>query len=998
VYFQDSVAYPFHYNFAAERLDPFLNIARPAFDAITLTATGQQLQLGTVLFPPGSPQGVGPREFAVQLIRNDAIPREQVVAFVNTVASKINASPPATALYMPTFEQTAAAAANAAYFAANGITVSSPARWATGNRVYAEGWTIGVLRFIPAAQVQSAYNTGLLRPEDVLLTDAVPAELPLVAGIISLSPATPNSHVALLAQTYGIPFAHLALPADAADAQAMNGRRVLLRADVAGGVSVVTLHDIEATVPTAFQEQLLALRNGDVPDITPTEPRGLFALNTDTLTPDDIRYVGGKAANYGFLRRSIPGNARRAVAITFDVWNAFMDQTVAGGGTLRQKIAARLAPHTWPPNFAQLSTALAAIRADITSTSATSFSLNVQQGVMAALTDPQYGFDPNIKIRFRSSTNVEDLSSFTGAGLYDSFSGCLRDDTDSDTAGPSWCDPGENNERGVFRAIRKVFASFYNDNAYTQRLRLGIDENEVGMALLCHHSFPDADEMANGVATYDRAIFPAEMDLVSQLGATSITNPTDGSIPEEVRVLYYGGNGIVPFLMRPSNRVPLGESVAPFPDVPVALAGLFVEVGNRIALETGDATSTLDFEYKRMAPFGSLDIKQVRKLPRPSTEPSVVPALVATPETYCLFQGEYGNVLSNHRLKALFRTTARNTILNASGLSSSLFASGTFDFNAGCSVGTFVGPPSAFPNANYVYEPGDGPTGMGTTHDSWSTGPSAGNPTTYTLSTGAIPSLVAPAQSPVLTLQDVGEGPRSGLVLSAVRSQPVETVDVYGIWHLTTTEDAVLCPRSKLVIGPLQQRTYVLPRPDGEPGGAVQVDTRFFWTQPPVFPVDFYTADLAAWDRTIITGLTSTPITLRGEFSQTYRPSHHNSTEWFVFEPGLEADLPAQQRAELNALGVTAIYLYSDPAGVNLSFRYLTNGLPCTNVCDSLDFNRDGNIEPLDVDAYFSVLGEGPCVGDIGNGCNDLDFNNDGNIEPGDVDAYFSVLGEGPCI
>ena len=65
--------------------------------------------------------------------------------------------------------------------------------------------------------------------------------------------------------------------------------------------------------------------------------------------------------------------------------------------------------------------------------------------------------------------------------------------------------------------------------------------------------------------------------------------------------------------------------------------------------------------------------------------------------------------------------------------------------------------------------------------------------------------------------------------------------------------------------------------------------------------------------------------------------------------------------------------------------------------CDSLDFNNDCAIEPLDVDAYFSVLGEGPCL-PVGAECNDLDFNNDGNIEPGDVDAYFRVLAEGPCL
>ena len=70
---------------------------------------------------------------------------------------------------------------------------------------------------------------------------------------------------------------------------------------------------------------------------------------------------------------------------------------------------------------------------------------------------------------------------------------------------------------------------------------------------------------------------------------------------------------------------------------------------------------------------------------------------------------------------------------------------------------------------------------------------------------------------------------------------------------------------------------------------------------------------------------------------------------------------------------------------------------PRARICDSLDFNNDGNIDPTDVDAYFSVLGENDCV-PSGMACNDLDFNNDGNIDPTDVDAYFSILGEGPCI
>lgn len=108
---------------------------------------------------------------------------------------------------------------------------------------------------------------------------------------------------------------------------------------------------------------------------------------------------------------------------------------------------------------------------------------------------------PRGKLRFRSSTNVEDSEQFTGAGLYDSYSGCLLDDLDGDTDGPSLCDPSEPAERGVFRALRRVFASFYNDNAVLERLRHGVNETSVGMAVLVHPSFPDEIEWANGVAT-----------------------------------------------------------------------------------------------------------------------------------------------------------------------------------------------------------------------------------------------------------------------------------------------------------------------------------------------------------------------------------------------------------------------------------------------------------------------------------------------------------------
>ena len=983
VYFQDSNHYPFHYDFATERLDPYLGIDRSTFNSITLLNSGQQLQLGAVLFPPQSNLNTGPREFAIQFIRTDPIAPQAIVDFFNTVKSKVtfDGTPP-TALYFPTFEQQDTANANAAFFAANGITVSSAARWTEGNRCYSAGWALGTVRFVTASQVQAAYNAGTLRPDDILLTDGVPAELPLVAGIISLAPVTANSHTVLLAQTYASPMVYLALAGDVANAQSLIGRKALLSSYIVSDLANITLVDVQDSMTPEFEAQLQTLHAPGTIQYTPMEANGSYSLNTEGLHPSDVKYVGGKAANYGFLRRAIPANARPAGAFTFDVWNEFMSQELANTRTLRQEIHARLDQYHWPPNFQQLTTSLATVRDLFTNTSSTRFSPALSSAIIAALQDAQYGFDPDIKIRFRSSTNVEDLSGFTGAGLYDSFSGCLHDDTDSDTTGPSWCDPTDSGEKGVYRAIRKVYASFYNDNAFIQRLRAGVNEDQVGMGLLFHHSFPDPTEMANGVVLWDRAPSPSHMYFVSQIGANSITNPTNGATPEEVTFDYYGGDGFAIANFRTSSMVVLGETVMPeFPDAHVALGLLFSQVGDRITTETGNAASTLDFEFKRVAPFADLDIKQVRQIPTPSTTPSITPALVSVPTSYCLFQGEYGNVFSNHRLKAQLTLTNRNTMLTPQNLTSSLYTAGSLTFNDGCSVQGMTGAPASFPGASYAYA-------GGTATDGW-TLTSLPNPTSFSLATANIPTLVSASQSPVLTPRDLGIAPRSSLTLSATHQRAVPTVDLFSNFDTATSESALLCPCAHLVQGPQQQRHYVLS--DG-----VVVDTVFYWTQPPLTPTFLYTTDLASWDHTTITGLTTDPITLHSYFSQTYRPGHHNYQEFFVFEPRLDPGVTAAQLAELAARGIDLIYVFEDHwDGVSrIQSAYLgDNGNACPRPC-SADFNGDGDVgTDADIEAFFACLAGNCCAT-----CWGADFNADGDTgTDADIEAFFRVLAGGAC-
>jgi hypothetical protein len=74
----------------------------------------------------------------------------------------------------------------------------------------------------------------------------------------------------------------------------------------------------------------------------------------------------------------------------------------------------------------------------------------------------------------------------------------------------------------------------------------------------------------------------------------------------------------------------------------------------------------------------------------------------------------------------------------------------------------------------------------------------------------------------------------------------------------------------------------------------------------------------------------------------------------------------------------------------------LTSQIPGT--CNDIDFNNDlVEFDPLDIDAFFSVFSEGPCL-PVSAVCDSIDFNNDGSrYDPQDVDAFLSVFSEGPC-
>ena len=149
------------------------------------------------------------------------------------------------------------------------------------------------------------------------------------------------------------------------------------------------------------------------------------------------------------------------------------------------------------------------------------------------------------------------------------------------------------------------------------------------MALLVHHSFPDEIEWANGVAVvqftdYSGGAFNLRTELVTQVGAQSVTNPEDSSIPETVSVSYYrpsSGNQSrsLRFEARSSLLQVGKDHVMDWQRDYVNLHRQIERLTPLFARHASDRSQyTLDIEYKKVAP-GQLIIKQIRELPQPVT-------------------------------------------------------------------------------------------------------------------------------------------------------------------------------------------------------------------------------------------------------------------------------------------------------------------------------------------------------------------------------------------
>ena len=384
------------------------------------------------------------------------------------------------------------------------------------------GVGIGQLRRVNVSQLES--EQVFVSPRELVVLDRVPNDIAVVAGIITGQMQTPLSHINVLSQNRGTPNMYLPSAMKSKELEALEGKWVKLEVTAfQWTVTEVTKEEADAWWELHKPPQVVV---ADL-DLSVTE-----LTDCADLGIDDIPAFGGKASHFGALTR-IGGVVRVPKAFAIPVYYYKKFESINGFDT---RIDEMLADSKFENEPLYRQAKLAELQDDMR---VAPLPEGLEEALLKKLADDY----PGIPMRFRSSTNAEDLDGFTGAGLYSSTGG----------------DPGDPN-KPVANAVRYVWSALWNYRAFEERSWRGIDHKGVAMAILVHRSFPAED--SQGVALTNNMFDEVEpaFYINAQLGDTQVVNPPAGTTADQFLYYYYNQNQPMTFYAH-SNLVPEGTTV-----------------------------------------------------------------------------------------------------------------------------------------------------------------------------------------------------------------------------------------------------------------------------------------------------------------------------------------------------------------------------------------------------------------------------------------------------
>ncbi|MCP4111983.1 MAG: hypothetical protein GY749_41720 [Desulfobacteraceae bacterium] len=473
-----------------------------------------------------------------------------------------------------------------------------------------KGLAYGTLRVMTPEELE----TTPVSFKDILVLTRLANDLPIVGGTVTEELQTPLAHVNVAARTRGTP--NMAMLGASSDERVKPYLNKLVRLEVMQGnftLQETTLEDAED-----FWDSLIPDQTFYPPSDSNRE--GLFLFSD--LSFNDSIAVGVKAANLAELSRLLNGLAKApdGFAVPFRYYNDFMsdkkgsaelcegartdcteegrDQALCktvsdictssanAGDTLKDYVTGLLKSEPFKTDSGIREACLDGLKYLI-------HHIPVDDDFGKLLDSQVSEMFGTKNVRLRSSTNAEDLTNFSGAGLYRSVSAAIGTE-----------DPPSSR-------IRKVWASVWNFKAFEERSFWNIDHESVRMGVAVHQAFPE--EEANGVLITQNIADPAVMGFYInvQLGEASVTNPEDGNLPEVFSIMQRGG-GIEIIRQRYSSLSP--EKPILSEDEVEILYKAAQTVQNRFSILYGENPwdMALELEFKIDDPNRQLYVKQVR--------------------------------------------------------------------------------------------------------------------------------------------------------------------------------------------------------------------------------------------------------------------------------------------------------------------------------------------------------------------------------------------------
>ncbi|MEJ7599114.1 MAG: PEP/pyruvate-binding domain-containing protein [Kofleriaceae bacterium] len=304
-----------------------------------------------------------------------------------------------------------------------------------------KGVAVGPLRIVIKVDDSTTFA-----PEDIIVLAATLPDITPVAAIISETFSSPLSHVSLRAKGWGIP--NVGLRGASTKLAALSGKQVYFEA-----------RDANYVLREATQAELVAERARRETKVVVTIPKpDLSATELEplsTMTEDDVHRYGAKASNLGvILHAKLPGFS---VPPGFGVPFKYAVAHLAAAG-LDKQLAALFADPVAAGNAALRKQKLEQIRRAI-------IAAPIDPALCDRVVQALETLPAERGVFVRSSHNAEDLPTFSGAGLHDTF-------------------PNQKGKDAVCTALKQVWASAWKLTAYDARAHAGIDQSTVAAGAL----------------------------------------------------------------------------------------------------------------------------------------------------------------------------------------------------------------------------------------------------------------------------------------------------------------------------------------------------------------------------------------------------------------------------------------------------------------------------------------------------------------------------------